>query len=74
MSDSTKPPNDPHDRPTLDELPPVNDTEPPPPLIPRGFAQHAMMAAISDVYRAVELLTATADAIARQLDAQEDTP
>lgn len=73
MTDDQLPP---HERPTLDELPAVNDTEPPPPsepppaIIPRGFARHAVAAAIQDAYRALDLLSATADAVSRQLDGE----
>jgi hypothetical protein len=56
-----------------DTLPPdsaANDTEPPPPLIPAGFAVHALSAALDDLSRAFVLVEATAMALARQLDAQ----
>lgn len=68
------PPDDelpPHARPTLPDLEASNDADPPPPIIPAGFARHAVEAAISDAYRALNLLAATADAIARQLDSED---
>lgn len=76
MSGDEIPPNvSSHDRPTLDELPPGNDTEPPLAVIPRGLAQIAVSAALDDLVRAFQLLEATAMAIARQLDAMtEEAP
>ena len=72
-----------HEQDTLP--PPANDADaaPPPPdaetrplqvhVIPRGFAVYAFHAAISDVFRALDMLVATGDAIARQLD-EGDAP
>jgi hypothetical protein len=66
------PPDDenPNERETLTELPAANDTDPPPALIPAGFAVHALSAALDDLARAFVLVEATAMAIARQLDSQ----
>lgn len=57
------------ERVTFEELPPgANDTERPPPVIPAGFARHALSAALDDLARAFVLVEATAMALARQLD------
>jgi hypothetical protein len=49
---------------------PANDTERPPPVVPAGFAQHALSLALDDVHRALMALEALADSYARQLDSQ----
>jgi hypothetical protein len=59
----------PHARDTL-PAPANDDGEPPPPIIPAGFARHALRAALEDAYRAMYMLAATADAVARQLDGE----
>lgn len=80
MPDDTDDPPNFHEQDTLP--PPDNDTDPPPPpsepvvepkihVIPRGFAVYAFLAAVSDVHRALDMLVATGDAIARQLDDQD---
>ncbi len=75
MSDDTLPPLDP---PTLDDLEPLaeaaNDQEElSAPLIPRGFAQHALSLALDDLAAAFVRVEAVAMALARQLDSQEVT-
>jgi hypothetical protein len=72
-------------RPTLPDLSASNDTDRPPPppsfgqlelpalVIPVGQAQHAFAAALDDLQRAFVLVEATGMALARQLDAQEET-
>ena len=53
-----------------DAPPPADDTDPPPSVIPAGFAQHALSAALDDFSRAVVALEALAMSFARQLDSQ----
>jgi len=49
---------------------PTGDTIPaPPPVIPAGQAERAILDAIAQVERAVANMTAVAHAVARQLDA-----
>lgn len=70
MSDDTLPP--PPEEPTLTELSTAaNDSELPPPLIPRGFAQHAFCVALSELARAFHLVEETGMALARALDSEE---
>jgi hypothetical protein len=56
-----------------DTLPPesaANDTDPPPPIIPRGGAQVALSQALDELTHAFLRVESVAMALARQLDSQ----